>query len=251
VHLELIDASPYASLDKKLVLNGAKLAPRQRVLSDEEIFAFWRATRRLHYPERQLYQLLLMTGCRWSEVNGASWSEFRPELRKVLRDYKASGKRIDWATVPDAHKLWTVPADRFKSDQVHTVPLTNAMCELLATLPMKGPFLFSFDGGDAPMWAQSRTKATIDAHMVNILKAMARKRGDDADEVTLPHWVNHDLRRVVRTKLSDFDVDDVVAEMVLGHGRKGIARVYDRAKRLPQIRAALTKWNSRLVELAA
>jgi hypothetical protein len=32
--------------------------------------------------------------------------------------------------------------------------------------------------------------------------------------------VNHDLRRVVRTKLSDFDVDDVVAEMVLGHGAK-------------------------------
>ena len=248
VHLELMDASPYASLDKKLVLNGAKLVPRQRVLSDDEIFAFWRATRRLDYPERQLYQLLLMTGCRWSEVNGASWSEFRPELRKVLRDHKASGQRIDWSAVPDAHKLWTVPADRFKSDQLHTVPLTNTMCELQSALPMTGPFLFSFDDGDAPMWAQSRTKATIDAHMVNILKAIARKRGD-VDDVTLPHWVNHDLRRVVRTNLSALGVDDHIAELVLGHGRKGLQRVYDRHRYLPEIRSALTKWNNRLVEL--
>ena len=62
--------------------------------------------------------------------------------------------------------------------QPHTVPFANVMCELMATLPMTGPFLSHSMVGMRPCGL--RTKATIDAHMVNILKAMARKRGDDA-----------------------------------------------------------------------
>jgi hypothetical protein len=87
--------------------------------------------------------------------------------------------------------------------------------------------------------------------LLRTLRALARKRGDDADDVTLPHWVNHDLRRVVRTNLSALGVDDHIAELVLGHGRKGLQRVYDRHRYLPEIRSALTKWNNRLVELVA
>ena len=70
--------------------------------------------------------------------------------------------------------------------------------------------------------------------------------------VTLAPWVVHDLRRVVRSNVAaPLGVPDNVAELVLGHGRKGLQRVYDpRHRYLPEIRAALTKWNSRLVELA-
>ena len=37
----------------------------------------------------------------------------------------------------------------------------------------------------------------------------------------------HDIRRTVRTRLSSLRVSERVAEMVIGHGKKGLARVYD------------------------
>ena len=45
-------------------------------------------------------------------------------------------------------------------------------------------------------------KADLDRRMLRTLKALARRRGEDHHAVTLPHWVNHDLRRVVRSGLS-------------------------------------------------
>ena len=45
-------------------------------------------------------------------------------------------------------------------------------------------------------------KADLDQRMERTLKAMARRRGEDHETVTLPHWVNHDLRRTIRTGLS-------------------------------------------------
>ena len=76
--------------------------------------------------------------------------------------------------------------------------------------------------------------------------ATLRQRDDDA---ALPRWVLHDLRRTIRTNLSALDVPDTVAEAVIGHGRKGIQRVYDRWRYLPQIRDALEAWQARLAIL--
>ena len=42
-------------------------------------------------------------------------------------------------------------------------------------------------------------KADLDRRMLRTLKAMARRRGEDHHAVDLPGWVNHDLRRVVRS----------------------------------------------------
>jgi hypothetical protein len=41
-------------------------------------------------------------------------------------------------------------------------------------------------------------------------------------------------------------VQDHVAEMVIGHGRKGIARVYDQHRYIPEMREALELWAARL-----
>src|SRR5215510_11164443 len=48
---------------------------RDRVLTDDELRAFWRATERLGYPYGPLYRMLLLTGLRLGEVCGAHWSE--------------------------------------------------------------------------------------------------------------------------------------------------------------------------------
>ena len=58
--------------------------------------------------------------------------------------------------------------------------------------------------------------------MLRTLKAMARRRGNDPLKVTLPHFVNHDLRRTLRTGLSKLRVDRDVREAVLAHTRPGV-----------------------------
>jgi integrase len=247
VHDELIAASPCASLDKKMLFANVKLKSRDRVLEGDEIAALWQATLARGYPEGHAVRWLLLTGCRLGEALGARWREFHPELRRVLRD---KSSKLNWSTVPADHKLWTIPPERFKSDATHTVPLTDAMCELLATVPVRsGEDLVWSHTGEHELGSLSKLKHWIDRHMTNTLAELARERGDDADDVTLPGWVMHDLRRVVRTNLSALGVADHVAEMVIGHGRRGLQRVYDQHRYLPQIREALTAWNNKLLAI--
>ena len=40
-------------------------------------------------------------------------------------------------------------------------------------------------------------------------------------------WVLHDIRRTCRTRLSQPRIPDTVAERVIGHGARGLARIYD------------------------
>ncbi len=63
---------------------------------------------------------------------------------------------------------------------------------------------------------------------------------------TFAPWRLHDIRRTVRTRLASLRVADEVAEMVIGHGRKGIQRVYDQHSYLPEMREALELWSNRL-----
>ena len=62
-------------------------------------------------------------------------------------------------------------------------------------------------------------------------------------------WVIHDIRRTVRTRLASLRVSDMVAEMVIGHGRKGLQRVYDQHTYEAEMRDALELWAARLRDI--
>ena len=62
-----------------------------------------------------------------------------------------------------------------------------------------GPYLFSMSAGKRPLAMTGPIKADLDRRMLRTLKALARRRGKDHQAVDLPGWVNHDLRRVVRS----------------------------------------------------
>jgi hypothetical protein len=57
------------------------------------------------------------------------------------------------------------------------------------------------------------------------------------------------LRRTLRTNLSALQAFDHIAEMVIGHGRKGLQRVYDQHRYAAEMREALTKWGARLLAM--
>jgi hypothetical protein len=70
---EYITASPAAGIRPNKLLGEKK--PRQRLLSDDEIRAFWKATGQLGYPYQPLYRLLMLTGVRLREGAEARWSD--------------------------------------------------------------------------------------------------------------------------------------------------------------------------------
>ena len=44
-------------------------------------------------------------------------------------------------------------------------------------------------------------------------------------------------------------MSDLVAETILGHGKKGLQRVYDQHQYLPEMREALELWATRLRDI--
>jgi integrase len=191
-------------------------AIRQRVLDDDELRALWDATRSGEgpaYPYGALVRLLMLTGQRKAEVAGARWREIDLERR-----------------------LWTIPPERFKSDAVHVVPLADPAMALLAGLPRfaGGDYLFSSTHGRKPVNGFSNAKIVLEQRLAEALGAEPER------------WVLHDIRRTVRTRLSGLRVPDPVAEMVIGHARKGLARVYDQHQYLDEMREALDAWAMRL-----
>lgn len=92
-------------------------APRDRVLSDEELRHVVNALG--DGPYDNAIRLLMLTVCRKSEVTEAMWSEFD----------------LDQAR-------WTIPKERTKSGVAHTVPLPGAAVALLRSLPRGGPAVF-------------------------------------------------------------------------------------------------------------
>ena len=94
-----------------------------------------------------------------------------------------------------------------------------------------------------------RIKCDLDRRMLRTLKALARRRGEDHHAVTLPNWVTHDLRRVVRSGLSALRVPHNVAEAVLAHRPPGITATYDMHEYLDEKREALEAWAQRIATI--
>jgi integrase len=215
-----VRVNPCAQLRPSMLI-GKPRAPRQRMLEEPELRAFWRATGRMDYPWRDVFRMLLLTGQRRSEVLGARWREFDDDVT-----------------------VWTVPPERFKSKSTHLVPISADVRAMLEGLPRfkRGDHLFSATFGAKPIASFSKAKARLDKAM------LAELRAEDPDAV-LPAWKAHDLRRVVRTYLSKLRIPDTVAEQVIGHGRRGIQRVYDQHRFLDQMREALELWDARLRDI--
>jgi integrase len=211
-----LETSPCDRLKPNAIIGEKKL--RNRILNDTELRAAWIATDRMGYPYGPLFKLSMLTGQRKSEVAEAQWSEF--DLAK---------------------KIWTIPADRMKADAAHTVPLSDDAVAILKSLPrLDGDYLFSVSSGRAPVRAFSAAKRLFDAEIIKAL------RESDA-KAKLPHFVIHDIRRTVRTGLSAIpNISDLVRELVIGHTKPGLHKVYDQHAYLDEKRFALDAWAARL-----
>ena len=208
---DLVEVSPCDHIRAKDLIGEKKI--RQRVLKDDELCAVWKATEATPYPYGPLVKLLLLTGTRRTEASDARWSEF---------DLDA--------------EIWTIPPERFKSDKVHIIPLSKDAVTLLADLPhwQKGDYVFSTRDGHIPIDGFSKAKQQLD-------ELVAEKLGREPEP-----WVLHDLRRTVRTRLSQLRVPTEVAELVIGHAQKGLHAIYNQHDFLDERREALELWAAKL-----
>lgn len=244
-----IMANPCQNLKPTKIIG--KKRSRQRILGDDELFALWRAAKRMPYPAGPVYRLLMLTALRLNEPTDASWTEFNPAVARALRQRKKD-ERIVWTKFSAEQLQWIIPAERMKGEdgeaRPHLVSLTADILQILESLPLfkKGGFLFSTTFGQKPTCIGDKIKKKIDARMLRTLKALARRRGDDPSKVELAHWVNHDIRRTVRSNLSRLRVTEEAREAVIAHARPGIKGVYDVYDYADEKREALELWTARL-----
>lgn len=218
-----LETSPCDRLKPKGLI-GKKIF-RKRILDDDELRAFWRATRRLGYPYGPLFRMLALTGQRKSEVAEARWSEINL-----------------------GRKLWTIPAARMKADTVHEVPLSDEVIAILESLPRfkKDDHVFTTTFGVKAVNGFSKAKGRLDSRMLRSWRALGRVQGKDRRAAHIEPWVIHDVRRTMRTQLSALPVPDLVRELVIAHTKPGLHKVYDQFSYRDEKRNALALWARKL-----
>ena len=83
-------------------------------------------------------------------------------------------------------------------------------------------------------------------------KAKQIEEGGDPDQVEVPNWRLHDIRRTGATHLQSLRVPVEVTESVLNHisgTRAGVAGIYNRYKYDDEKRTALDAWDTKLRSL--
>jgi integrase len=183
---------------------GAK--PRDRVLTDRELAAVWRACEvdgdGNGADFGRIIRLLILTGCRREEIGGLRWNEISGDVMTIAADRAKNGR---------AHRL-TLP------------PLA------LATLPPRRDgraFVFGQRANGFSGWAY-QTKV--------LLGRIAAAEGP------LAHWTLHDLRRTMRTGLGRLGVAPHVAELCINHAKGSVEAIYDHHTYQIEVADALARW---------
>jgi len=231
---DLLQASPMVG-----VRAPAQERARDRALTRDETLAFWRASGRMGWPFGWIFRLLLLTGAREGEVAGMAWAEVD----------------LDAAT-------WTLPAARSKNGRATVTPLSAEAVAILrqawakrAEKEKPGPLAFpSRDSEERYVSGFSKAKARLDRQMLRTLRALARKRGEDPAEVTLPPWRLHDLRRTVASGMAELGIAVHVVERLLNHVSgtfRGIVQVYQKHDFAREKREAVDAWERYVLALNA
>jgi integrase len=190
--------------------------PGERVLTDGEIVAFWRACDEINAPFGALFKIMLITGCRLREAAG-------------MRRFEL------------ADGVWTVPAERSKNHRSFSLPLPSLALEIINELPVIDGGLVFTTNGRTPVSGFSVAKRHLDAAMASIAGHPVRFR-------------LHDLRRTFASNLAALGIALPVIEKCLNHvsgSFGGIVSVYQTHEFTAEKAEALARWAQHLSGLAS
>ncbi len=184
----IVEISPVVGLKPPI-----KEESRDRVLTDNEIIAYWNGCEAEGYPFEQFGKLLLLTGQRRNEIASMRWSEI--DLQRGTL---------------------TLKAERTKNGSAHIVPLSRQALDILRSIPrfLGSEYVFT-STGKTPISGFGRFKDRLDIFV-----------GLEAE-----NWRFHDVRRTAATNMAILKVQPHIIEAVLNHKSgivSGVASIYNR-----------------------
>ncbi|BEH09860.1 site-specific integrase [Geobacter sulfurreducens subsp. ethanolicus] len=235
VEKDILEHTPFTGVKVPV-----ELASRERILSETEIRNLWITElpkAAMSDEVKRIIKLLLLTGQRVGEVCGINVDEI------------------------DGH-WWTLPPERTKNRQIHTVYLTDTAIELLGT-PVNGYYFPSpvtkSDSEGNPIYTHIDENAVAYAIRRNLKNYQPRRPIKSAKismvevpeekKMELAHFTPHDLRRTFSTGLAKLGFHDEVIDAVTGHKKQGIIKIYNRHKYDAEKKQALEAWERRIFKL--
>jgi integrase len=214
----------YAERDDEFNLNAAfvrvgsranpKERARTRVLSDDELRIIWPLLADAG-TFGALLRTLLLTAQRRDEVANMSWQEIGED------------------------RIWTIPAERYKTKRPNHVPLSNTAFACIEAQPkLKGCEYVFPSRSQTPFSGFGKSKVALDK---SVRKAMQGGAKVGTKIEPLPNWTIHDLRRTSKTLMVRAGVRPDISERVLGHVIAGVEGTYDRHSYADEKRDALEK----------
>lgn len=214
------NAGVILKVDPSTSLNGNYygLNKRKRYLSDAEISLFLRALSEQDRVYQRYLGLLLLTGCRRSEVGEALSSEY-----------------VDG--------VWTIPGDqpgqsrRTKNNETHVIPLASWGRSMMET---DTRYLIPSNTADKP----------FSRDWINRVTAKVRTRMMELGSCAVPPFIVHDLRRTLRSNVLPLGLTRDTGEAMLNHKKTGLDEVYDHYDMMKDKREGYARWEKKLVAIA-
>jgi integrase len=186
---------------------------RDRILTHEEVKRVWIAAETMGYPFGTIVKLLLLTGCRKSEIGSLQWNQIQ-------------------------EKQMTIPASVSKNGREHTIPIPSLAYDLLkqrqtSTTNSVNVFL-----------ATSGKSERYNGYAFH-LKELQKKSGTS-------NWTLHDLRRTFASLHAELGTPIHIIEKMLNHvsGQiSGVAAIYNRYSYQSEMREAVDKYEQFIQKL--
>ncbi len=189
--------------------------PRERVLTDDELVAVFKAAQHTPYPYGSIVQLLILTGQRRGEVAALRWDH------------------IDSDTI-------TLPGALTKNRRQHSFPTNQMARVVISEIAPLSDYLFP------------ASRDHVRGKPTTIFNGWQKAKILLDNKCGVANWTLHDLRRTFSSNMAALRVPPHVTEKLLNHSSgivSGVAATYNRYQYLPEMRDAVSGWNDRLATL--
>ena len=176
--------------------------PRDRILTDAEIRAFWSVLDEEPPDIAAAFRLRLITAQRGGEVHSMRWGDVDLDSR--------------W---------WTIPGSAAKNGLAHRVPLSDLAMEVLIAL-----------------LERQTAKTAASPYVLSAGARDPRRRRRTLARLGLENFRGHDLRRTAASRMASAGCPRLVIGKVLNHAEPGVTAVYDRHTYDAEKREALQTW---------
>lgn len=199
-----------------------------RNLNDQEIyFAVWATilSKRMHPKNKALVLLSLFYGCRIGELRLCQKDDFDFEKH-----------------------IWIVPAENHKTGRLTKQPIVRPMIpeierfirQIFMLSGSRKKYVFGLLDKNVDMPMTQSSHLSIPDRVITQVRSTFK--------VEMQHWSMHDLRRTMRTHMSEF-AEPYLCEMMVGHALPTIWGTYDYYKYVDEQKVGYEKWFKRIIEI--